>query len=56
MCNSEYSKSESDIPRIRDKKEFYNKKGMNHYIVPKMEETLAYLELTDPINNRIPIE
>ncbi|KAL4502435.1 hypothetical protein ABPG72_012022 [Tetrahymena utriculariae] len=42
-CNNEYNQNKCKEPQIKDKKEFYNKKNIIGYIVPKMEDAIPYL-------------
>ncbi|EAR89505.1 hypothetical protein TTHERM_00158220 (macronuclear) [Tetrahymena thermophila SB210] len=60
-CNIEYTQNTHKEPQIKDKKEFYNKKNIIGYIVPKMEDVIPYLNYQQDqhsknVNKQISVE
>lgn len=47
VCNEgDVIKSTENLPRIKDKKEFYNKKNAGLFIIPKMEASIDLEEMS----------
>ncbi|KAL4470343.1 hypothetical protein ABPG74_011954 [Tetrahymena malaccensis] len=60
-CNMEYNQNTYKEPQIKDRKEFYNKKNIIGYIVPKMEDVIPYLnqqqdEYSKKVSQQVSVE